>query len=292
MAGIYDDAPSRRMGFDADGTVGVWYKDGFAANNLSATQMAYLNDETGHDLVSLPTSFADYTLALIFPQDRELDGVFATAWKGQSTNPALRAVDSSVNSTNGIDGTWVQQVANMPEFYDGDVYAAGTTYEKFRDNIQSMAVSITTAIRLHLDIGSTSLNSFGSLHVYGTISPGETPDRILFLDAENSDAVFTKVLDYAEVPRGQTQTRTVKIKNNSSTKTINTLQMTAEDLYLNAGGFYTFSLDDVSYQATLTTIGNLAPGGTKLIYVKQVIPDGETLGLQTGRIKVSHASLS
>ena len=133
--------------------------------------------------------------------------------------------------------------------------------------------------------------AFATMHFYGVISPGETPDRILFLDTENADAEFTKVLDFGDIPRGQTTTRTFKIKNNSSSKTINTIQVTAEDLYLNAGNWYTFGDDGISYQATFA-VGNLGPGSTKLLYLKQIIPGAETLGLHTGRIKASHASVT
>ena len=67
--------------------------------------------------------------------------------------------------------------------------------------------------------------------------------------------------------------------------------MTAVALYLNAATWYEFGDDGVAYQGTFA-VGNLGPGATQLMYLKQAIPDAESLGLHTGRIEVSHASVT
>ena len=286
MAGAYADAPSRRMATDADGTVGVYHGTlgGGASSGLTSGQMSILNDETDTPAAINGNSLGTAaTLIFLFPELRELDGIFAAGYHFSGTAPSLGAVDSSADTTQGRDGTWNNQVADLTNWT--------FTYVNFRDEIVSLAVATEKGIRVAWARGSTSLNGIASIHLYGVISPGETPDRILFLDTLAADAVFTKVLDFGDVPRGQTQTRTFKIKNNSSTYTINTIQVTAEDLYLNAGDWYTFGIDDITYAATYAA-GNLGTGATLLLYMKQIIPDGETLGVQTGRIKVSHASLT
>jgi hypothetical protein len=279
MAGNYNDAPSRRMAWDADGTVAMYHPTTGALVAWNSTQKTELNDEDNVKVYNAPTGKTVW----LFPELREIDGIFAAKYYNNNVLPNYGAVDSSGNTTNGIDGTWVQQLATMPD--------VRSCYDKFRDNIESMAVATESGLRIGWTGSNDSNNGMMAVHIYGTISPGETPDRILFLDTENSDAVFTKVLDYAEVPRGQTQSRTIKLKNNSASKTINTIQITAESPYLNAGSWFTFGDDDVSYQATYA-VGNLGSAATQLIYVKQNVPDGETLGLQTGRFKVSHASLT
>lgn len=282
MAGAYDDAPSRRMATDGDGTVGYEIDTmGAAMIDLSPSDMAILNDES-ENFIEPQARETGYFRGYLFPEPREFDGVFLATVSGYATNYTLCA--TSTNTTNGIDGTWVTQIADPTDWT--------TVGINFRNEIESAAASSAVGLRVSCNQQAFGRRRQAAFHTYGTISPGETPDRILFLDPLNADAEFTKVLDYGDVPRGQTQQRTIKIKNNSASYTINTLQMTAEDLYLNAGGFYTFSLDDVTYQATLNSIGNLGPGATKLIYVKQSIPDAELLGIQTGRIKIAHASLT
>lgn len=279
MAGAYNDAPSRRMAIDADGTVGVNPKLG----DLSPTEMANINSE--EDGLEANAGNASW-LALIFPELRELDGIFAATDKADPGSIDIGAVDSSADTTNGWDGSWTTQIADYTDTGDNLVYTV------FRDNISSLTVSTEKGIKITWTGGQSWVtDAVVAMHIYGRISAGETPDRIIFLDPDNSDAQFTKVLDYGDVPRGQTDVRTIKLKNNSTSKTINSVSITAEDLYLNAGTWYEFGDDDVTYQATFA-VGNMTNGATQLIYVKQVIPDAETLGLQTGRIKVSHASVT
>ena len=298
MAGSYPDAPGRRFAWDADGTV-VLYDSGTDGNmggggapvnpwNAATAQESQNgNDEDWATIFrrfNSPGVPDAYVLtAFVFPEDREIDG----AWINGTMNNSDLWLYTSVDSTNGIDGTWLSTVADW-----SSGFTATSTLEAYRDEILSLAVANVASIKFHIENTPSSSDAIlRRMHFYGVISPGATPDRIVFLDTDNADAVFTSVLDYGDVPRGQTQQRTIKVKNNSASKTINTVQITAEDLYLNAGGWYTFSDDDVTYSATLA-LGNIANGATQLVYVKQIIPDAETLGLQAGRIKVSHASLT
>ncbi len=279
----YDEAPSRRMAWDADGVVALVgpFDRGSATSTISSGNRVVLNNES-NDYVQFgggdePAKY----LYFISPELRECDGIFA-AYTPSGGAPG--AVDTSPDTTNGADGAWTNRIADLANFTN--------LYANFRNEITSMAVPTQKAIRMVLASSSALQNQrTQGVHIYGRISAGETPDRILFLDTEDSDQEFTKVLDFGDKPRGQTTTRTFKLKNNSSTKTINTIQITAEDLYLNAGDWYTFGDDGVVYQAT-HDIGNLGPGNTELVYLKQIIPGAETLGLQTARILVSHASVT
>jgi len=289
MAGVYPDAPSRRLAHDADGTVVATANNG-SGKVLVEFNSVTINDENQDTYLNLIGSGVNeddpQTVWFLWPEKREIDGfyVFKDDPPNGRDNPTWNHYYSN-DTTAGLDGTWAS---------GGSSQARDTGAElipDYRNKITSSAVTGATGTKL---VGVEWIpNSYiAAMHIYGTISPGETPDRMLYLDTENSDAEFSKVLDYGDVPRGQTQQRTIKIKNNSATKTINTLQLTAEDLYLNAGQWYTFSLDDVAYQATLNTIGNMGPGATQLIYVKQSVPDAEQIGPQVGRLRLTHASLT
>lgn len=290
MAGAFPDSPSRRMAYDADGSVslesGVTEAEpspgGHGSDPYVAANGVNGNDETQTDFAdhNVPGTANGYLICcVIFPEPRELDGMYVQIANFEGGH----WVYYSTNTTNGIDGSWTTTGVTMLT----DVGLA-----EYRNNITSLAFPGVRAIKTLQGVtGTAGTTRMRRLHLYGTISPGETPDRILFLDTLNADAVFTKVLDFGDVPRGQTQTRTFKIKNNSSSLTINTIQVTAEDLFLNAGDWYTFGDDGVNYQATFS-VGNLGPGATKLLHLKQVIPSGETLSVQAGRIKVSHASVT
>lgn len=280
------------MAWDADGTVGV-IVDGTRDPsfpvayspppkpwlNMTSTQKTGMNDENPSTGPSHYNNYQWIEAGLVFPDDRELDGIYNHHRNDSSVGWVIHSFDT----TNCRDGSWTNTLVN-------GIY--NDALDGYRDNITSLALpSVKGLIVFSGHNSAGEVAGWKQFHVYGTISPGVTPDRVLFLDTESADAEFTKVLDYGDVPRGQSDVRTIKLKNNSTTKTINTIQITAEDLYLNAGGWYEFGTNGVDYQATLL-VGNLGPGATKLVYVKQNVPDDETLGVQTGRFRASHASLT
>lgn len=291
MAGSYTDSPSRRFAWDADGTVALLTADmggetatlGTAPNNPYAAMTTGEREglNSGEYAVQVSTDTQDHRrMALVFPEPREIDGIYVSCI---NRNPGSNfKVGYSLSTTNGIDGSWTD--LSVTADYD-------PASDAWRDDFTSKAVASVEGLQLVLGGNTFADVNYMHCHLYGTISPGETPDRIVFLDTEAADAVFTKPIDYGDTPRGQTQTRTIKVKNNSAGSTIETVQVTAEDVYLDAGGFYTFSDDGVSYQATLP-LGDLGPGAEETVYVKQSIPDDATVGLQTGLIRVSHSALS
>lgn len=293
MAGVFNDAPSNRMAWDIDGTVVLWVgqtnldhgnppantipSKPWLSTSLSQRQTANNEDASTYSM-GASGNWAWAATAFVFPEDRELDGWYENV---RDTTDAWESY--SQDTTNAVDGTWNTATVTATQT---------TTQDHYRDNIDSLAINGVKGL-IAVD-GDDAANRFAGkrrIHLYGNISPAQTPDRILFLDTENADAVFTKVLDFGDIPRDQTQTRTFKVKNNSGSLTINTVEIIAEDLYLNAGDWYEFGDDGVSFQATFP-VGNLGPSAEKLLYLKQIIPDGETLGPQVARIVASHASVS
>jgi hypothetical protein len=244
--------------------------------------MTELNDEDEGTAISHGTTSKEYRLFLIFPELREFDGLFASH-KEDGGN--IKELDTSGDTTNGIDGTFTQRNADLPDPPDTLPSYRSATY------LLSYAVSNVRAIRLRTD-NTNNTPGWRAVHVYGEISAGETPDRLLFLDADNADVEFSKPIDYGDVPRGQSQDRNIKIINNSGTLTANTVQLTAEALYLGSGAWYTFSDDGGSNFSATLNIGNLGPGATSTIIIRQIVPATETLSLHAGRVKANTASWS
>ena len=274
----YPPAFGRRMAWDVDGTVALWVPDNGVAVDLSPTEMVEINSEDGnYSSVMSPSATLGY-LVHIFPELRDIDGYFAVA------RDTFASLEGSVDTTNGVDGTWINITSSLTD-------QLLTVRPNYRSAVNSVSATAVKGIRARKGGGGGQSNRLWAIHIYGKISSGQTPDRLLFLDPDAADAVFTRVLDFGDVPRGQTQSRNFKLRNNSGSLTVNTISITAEDIYLNAGDWYTFSEDNINFFATLA-IGNLGPGADKLIYMRQVVPGAETLGLQTGRIRVSHASVT
>lgn len=292
MAGGYNDAVSRRMAWDADGTTvlragGASNGQGPPANTpppiaWSGTSLDVRENANNEYAIGftwyITSNYSWYMHGMLFPEDRDIDGWYENVWDVSAAWESY-----SLDTTNLVDGTW----------NSATVVATQTrVLDHWRDNVNNLALTNVKGL-MSMD-GENSANREAGrkrVHIYGTISAGETPDRILFLDTENGDAEFTKVLDFGDQLRGTETLRTFKIKNNSASLEIFTIQITAEDLYANAGGWYEFGDDGISYQATYSA-GDLDFDEELLIYMKQVIPDGETLIPQAARIRVSHASVS
>jgi hypothetical protein len=282
LAVIDQDTPEEA----GTGTPGTGLPPNGVLVDQSALNRQTLNDESnaslGQDVTV--TSTGGIFWYIFFPQKRELDGYYYNIQYGAYTQKHLT---TSPDSTNGRDGTfsaWGTMTSADNTNVDPD----------YRNNINSSALSNKKAVyaALCVDTGVTAQEVFiRALHVYGRITPGQTPDRLIFLDTGNNDALYTTLIDHGDVPRGQTQTKTVKVKNNSSSLTANTVQITAAALTGNSDSWYSFSIAGGGYQAT-GQLGTIGPGGTVLVTYKQAVPDAESLGLHATRFKLNQASWS
>lgn len=254
MAGSYPDAPSRRMAWDADGSVGIARNAAFQSTELTGSETAELNDEDNTaSTYAVAGGGSPHYVIVIFPELREIDGVFAAAVAG------IGAFEASDDTTNGIDGTWDTVTANMPD--------EETVFTRYRVGIVSAAETARRGLRV---VGNQAL--LQALHIYGTISPGETPDRLLWLD-EATGLEFTAPRDYGDRPRGSSLDYELRLRNNSATLTANTIQYTAEDLFLGSAAWYTWTLPAGSTFQSVRSIASLAPATTTgLIVLRQIIP--------------------
>jgi hypothetical protein len=269
------------MAPDGDGSIGFAWATGSTAPNIyefSAVEMARANNEAGDLAVASskvgPTHALDNTYGYIFPELREIDGVFARRHGALAIRPFLHSPDT----TNGFGGTWDTEIPNMPEIT--------TTVPDYRDNIQSIAASSKRAVRVNIqhDGGeSASIQGLGELHIYGEIAAGETPDRLLLID-ELTGLEFTLPIDYGDVSRGSSEDREFRIENNSAGLTANTIQYTAEALTGTSGSWYTVTLPGAgSFQATQSIASLAAATTTDIITLRRVTPGGETFGLHAAR---------
>ncbi len=295
MAGSYPDAPSRRLAYDDDGTVVLW--NGLTvidANEDAAVgqvpllpliampqaQIDQINDEeTTSPTESGQNNNASSWILMMFLQKMEIDGGYYNINPTHTGNAQWMAF--STNTTNGIDGSFADLSVTTPK--------NTTVADDYRDDITSMAESNVVCVTSFQ--GSDERFRWRQLHVYGAHTPGETPDKLIFLDPDNADNEFTKPLDFGDVPRGQTQKDTFKIKNNSSSLTANTVNLINEDLFGGASSWYTYSTDDISFSSS-EDLGNIGNGGTQLVFIKQIVPDAQVVGVYASRTRATVASWS
>lgn len=283
----YATVPGRRMAYDADGTVLVMHRYSYQLFEWDATHTAYLNDEDMATNVNYDPlgQFNNHSgeMIWIFPELREIDGFFGLHSDG--TTDRFQEVATSANTTNGIDGTHSTLIANWTD--------VAKTTAAYRTDITSASASSKRSVRLqftnHRGVGF----GFRSIHLYGEISAGETPDRLLFINVATG-LEFTVPQDWGDIPRGTTHDKTIRIKNNSSTLTANTITLSFEDLYLGSSSWYTIKETGGSFSTTLgiTSIaaGVTYPTPSNVITIRKATPDDETLGLHAARCKATTTS--
>jgi hypothetical protein len=126
--------------------------------------------------------------------------------------------------------------------------------------------------------GATFSDYVQSLEVYGVIAAGQTPDRVLFI---NDDTGLEYIIpqDYGDIPRGSARDITVRTKNNSGTKTANSIDISRQNLEAgqDSSGWYT--MDNGAGFSSGFTITSLGAGAEDSWTLRQNIPDSTTPGL-------------
>lgn len=285
MAGNYPDVPAPRMAYDRDGTVGLKVNYTLGTNSqLTAGEMANMNDESNSSVMTISPSAnsQQWGVVLVFPQLRDITGY--TIFFELTQGGTIQGVETSTDTTNGIDGTWTNQ---------GNYVNAGNTATAtlMRTSITALSVAGIRGIRWLNSSGAGGARNVRSLQLFGAIAAGETPDRLRMWhptldepldDNTSSDGAF---FDWGDIQRNTTSDKTFRIKNNSATLTANGIivsQETLTDTSPTVNSQFTFS-DGGAFAASID-IGNLAPGALSPIITKRFTrPSNATLSLWTSR---------
>lgn len=278
----YTNFTDRAIPYHLDGSVVKIIKASIGVvKSLSAAEMLELNDE---DLIAISVSQAADLLVVFFPESRDISGIFAlmTGNTGLGTN-GLRVITNlqgSADSTNGLDGTWVD--ATLPNGYP----AVTSDFDGWRKGIKAITgLGGVKAVRFTLPGDIVGIPTLNILHLYGKKTAGQTPRDLIFLDPQNADAEYAIPLDFADRPAGTSAIRQIKIKNTSPTLTANNLTVESID-----------PVDDIRLAdtesgpwVTTKTITSLAPNTAgAVIYVKCETDAPPTpLGPMRAPIKVS-----
>ncbi len=292
MAGTYNDAPGARMGWDADGsillsadpnvggfTVGMSPAETWVEASLANRENA--NDE---DHVSdWPLSGNDFLCALIFPELRDIDGVFFASPTITSTGS-----DYSLNTTNAIDGSWTT-LDYIGFDWDLD--------DDYRDNIDAQSLTGVRCVRFFNSATSIDLSA---MHVYGSIASGETPDRLLFLDEssglEFGQSTAPEIMDFGDRPRGSIIDHEFRLRNNSTVAgnnlTAATNVLTREALFGSMDTWMTYDEAGGGFM-TSETVTSIAPeSNSGLLTMRLDVDDAASLAVWAARTRVATTTWS
>jgi hypothetical protein len=293
MAGLYPDVPGHRVPYDRDGSVGFYYVT--STGNVSVMSLSNLqggNDEnasTNFLFITAAGSIIAWRVGLIFPASLDIVGCKLGITRPANHNPFAGGglLETSTNSTNGVDGSWTSRGLT-------ETYAVGTDKDSMRNNIISVNWPSLSGFRFNLNQGPNDVH-VQTVHLYGSPSAGENPNRLRAwhpsLDQEIGGAYF----DWGDVPRNSILLRQIRIKNNSSTLTANAVSLTREALTDTAPSNisqHTFSLDGVNFTDSIA-LGNLAPGQiSQVVTVRRSTPANAVISLWDIRAVASAASWS
>lgn len=286
MAGSYPDAPGRRLAWHADGTV-AWYRYqstqgewGFLGAGMTFTNSAtraILNAEG--DTLGLGSQGAATFFAAIFPEPRDIVGWYLH-YDSQTSPGTLRQFQWSADSTNGVSGTWTTIV----ETADKTDYASNRN--RYRTEITSYSASAVRSMRfIIVDISAfDEASQLYAFHVYGAISAGETPDRLLFIN-QDTGLEFDAVHDWGDVPRGIVLHKDIKVKNNSATLSASDIDFDFGALTGTSDTWYDIRDSGGAFGTTLNVAGPLAAGASypaaDVLTIRLTVAGNENLGLQS-----------
>jgi len=283
----YPAINARRMPYDIDGceigfrnAVNYSVSDAFSfgiASWLSSASKGNLNSVQRTEVWSSGGAWYDDPCQgfwFFFPEQREItdlalyftiDTSEISAW---ATDTVLQG---SNDTTNGMDGTWEAATVNIP------LPRRDTDY--WRSTIAAVSFSgPKKVIRIGLRHTEGPNTQLTGIHLYGRKAAGQTPDDILFCDT--SGVELTALKDWGDRPEGTTQIWSFKLKNASTGKIANNV-----NIQLNHSDFAIAWAADGPWQSVLD-IASIGVGAlSNTIYIRnQLAPPLLTLGPVQARV--------
>lgn len=270
MAGSYVDAPGFQFQPDLDGSVGFLHSSGGIVVMSNANLKGWTDSLSGQP-------GGGYTYGgLVFPQLRDVTGFSV---KFPFTNAYL--VQTSPDTTNGLDGTWTTRVSGI----SGSEWSPFPTpgyRNQFRGpggvSEASLPYNAIKSIRFSYTGWGGDTTWYGC-RLYGNITAGEQVDRLRLWHPTLNQEIGYADLDFANTPRGGTYTKTFRVKNNSATLTANTILVSRElNLADGSPSLLTTLLLDLAgsgYAAT-QTITSLAAGAISGVLTLRHQPPSQT----------------
>lgn len=290
MAGNYPDASSWRMAYDRDGTQVYYLNPENEIRQLTSAQVAALNNEAD-DVLQLANTIAPTgatisgSIVFIFPERRDFNGFFLAADPG-GTSASYRNqiyIETSVNSTNGLDGSWVQ-VAGP---YDSITDISRVVKPNYREDVITTSALGVRAVRLRWTSSSIFRVSPRVIHVFGAIASGQNPNRLALWHPTEDRRVGPAHFDWGNVPRESSADVTFRVKNMSPTLTAQGVDVSFNaltDTSPSVPGQHFMSFDGGPFQAQVD-VGDIGPQGmSDIITLRRVTPANATLSLWTFRI--------
>lgn len=283
MTGVYPDPIAEKMPYESDGTIFLTSNSSNVTTQQSQSVAQQMNDEDGGPTGERMTNAYGGYYIFLFPQLRDIAGYF---W-AQNAAGNGGIIQTSVDTTNGIDGTWTTRVASR-------VNVSGLA--TWRTGVQALAVTGVKGIRFTDNMGGGE--AVHAIHIYGKRQAGSAPVDSLDIWHPTLDqpvSTTPALLDVGDIARSGSVTAQFRVKNLSPAKTANTVSVS---LYLETDasptlvGQIQFSFSGGAYSNSVS-LGNLAPGAISGIVTVRYSPSATAeLGAHVQRIVAAAASFT
>lgn len=272
MTGLYPDHPNNRLAYEHINA--KWY-DGSGPTEQDISYSYSTNSN------NFAWNWAFYGIApnrnsfLLFPFKIDITHLHISGYR-------IGTTQWSSDTTNGIDGTWTG--LSVPIY--------GASNASARQNIYPISLPACRAFWMYQDPAASQYTYIQAVHVYGTPTAGQNPDRIELWHPTLDQRVPPAHFDWGDVPRTTSGDKTFRIKNLSDVLTVNNIVVTAET-YTDSSPSYAathlFSTGG-SFTASIT-IPTLAPGQiSSVLTVRKATPSNAQLSLWTAKILATPTS--
>lgn len=278
MAGNYMNSPATRMAYDRDGSIGAAFTAAGLMSQLTAADLRAMNSEAevGFQLIG------QSRVAIIFPVPVDIAAVFFATNLNSTT--ALWTLETSKDTTTGIDGTWVAHQSGLQAFLD-----TKPNYRIFSKLLLTTPGAPSQSIRGVRMANTSSLsNVIKAFHIYADISATATMDRLAFWHPTLNEEVEPSYFDWGNVPRGSSADKSFRVKNLSSDLTANLVTLYTESLTPGSpsvAGMHTLSENGGSTFLSSVSADSILPGAiSDLFILRRTIPTNAQVSVWSARI--------
>ncbi|AHM57232.1 hypothetical protein EAL2_c19510 [Peptoclostridium acidaminophilum DSM 3953] len=279
---MYPAVLEHRIAYDIDGTeVGYRYMSDVSLSTIFGNGVSsWLDSQSKQNLnrEDRAQEWGKYdndpglAFWFFFPELREINKMGVQYPASGISNPTERLIQGSVDTTNGMDGTWETAVYSYP--------TPTADLDNWRDSMFTISFSgPVKALRFGIRHSSAAeIIKVCGIHIYGRKAAGEQVDDVAFCDSLGNE--LTSLIDWEDRPEGTTQIRSIKIKNASTSKIANGV-----NLQLNHSDFTMAWSPDGPWQSVLD-IASIGPGSlSSTVYIRNaLLPPLLALGPKSARI--------
>lgn len=294
QTGFYPDPPSHRMALDADGTQIFIVSGGFSfVKELTIGEIANINSEDNATTANHTNAGPNY-ICFVFPELRTVTNYYnqITRTNQVGGDATCGPIETSVNTTNGIDGNWTQVATTWFHNENGNEGMPG-----MRTNL--VAIGGNTAniksIRFKTGYGVNGDILIYTFHLWGTRSAGQTPHRIDFTNSAGTP--LDNDFDFGDQARATSrkwdtvnfwnQTSPLYIKNQSPTKQAQTITLQVESNTGDMSSNLTVSTNNTTF-VNQVSIPNMTAGALYgPIYIRYSPTINTAVGGVNGRLRIN-----